>query len=513
MLRHLAAATALAGTLLAGGCTLPPPRLDAERQWREAIADLGMVAIYPASEDVMVGDAFLFVPGAQNFDLVRVTSAPPDLLAEQFCWQEQDRPSLDSRPFPGREASAGQPAVASDRGGASGHLVCPSGTPAAGGTPVRRQDLRRIAPFDVPVAAHHMTRLREEAIPTLEVGRFSQGEVAGGITSGNFALALGFGGSAASGVRIELRHLQSATLEELRASRLIESVLIARYRRAGRGGEDFANALTPLMLARSLLYADHRNGTSLSRSFCGADFIGLNRTGARIVLANRVLYAGGIGFDFLSESVAATRVALDAAAVLAGRTQPTGLPDFNPGQGGQGGGQGGGGQGGGGQGGGGQGVGGQGGNQAATGADALRGETARLMGTVNNILTLPPGGPGQARARLSVGRFGNLTLEREFARPAAVGMGAALHFPIPDVAVPVNEAQINEALAFCSLEHDVGPQARQALERRLRIGLDWVRFLADEGGQRSGAARQPVTARPEGTLPPLPPLRQLRLRP
>jgi hypothetical protein len=490
MRRRLVATTALAGTLLASACALPPPRLDAERQWRDSISQLGMFAIYPASEDVSVGDAFLYVPDAPGFNLVRVTAAPRNLLAEQFCWQEEDRPALDTRPFPARAASGDQPAVAAHPGGQPGVHLCPQ--PTRGGsanTPNPRHGLRRVAPFDVRPEAGHLTRLREEAIPVLEVGRFSQGEIAGGLTSGNIGLALGFGGSAASAVRIELRQLQSASLEELRASRLIELVLLYRYRRVREtGGQDYANSLTPLMLARSLLYADHRNGSRMSRHFCQANFDALDTSGARVILANRVLYAGGVSYDFLSETVGAARLALDAASALSGRTQNPQVPELpdavdgaRPDR-----------------------------DQAARGNARLEAEIARLMGMVNNVLTLPAGGPGQARARLSVGRFGNLSLDRDFARPLAVGMGAALHFPIADAAVPVTEAQIEDVVQFCRLEHLIDARHEAALRARLKVNLGWVTYLAERSAGRTPAAVTPPASR--GQLTPLLPSANVRVR-
>lgn len=444
----LAAIVPLCAALAA--CTLPPPRLDAERQWGEAISNLGLFPIYPPSEDVMVGDVFLHTPNSQYFDLVRVTSAPVGALAEQFCYQEQDRPAIDTPPRAAVPATTDRAAIPADPGGAPGNVLCQDGVP--------RGTLRAVAPTDLaPNNARHMTRLREAALPRLEVGRFSQGEVAGGLTSGNIGLALGFGSSGASGIRVELGGLQSAALEEVRASRLMVDVQLARL----RAPRDFQNSLTPIMLLRSLYNADNRNGTTMARSFCRADFDALNTLGARIVVANRVLYATSVNYDFLSERIAATRLALDFLSALPNQpqnpSQPTldaPKPDQSGGNGNQGG---------------------Q-GNPTQTGAAALQAEQARLLRMAGNLLTLPVTASGRADARLTVGQFGNLSLNRSFARPAAVGMGASLHFPLSDAAVPVNDIQIEEVLRLCEV-HFGRDANRPALQTVLKANLDWLKYL------------------------------------
>lgn len=436
---------------LLAGCAQSLPKLDAETQWRDAMGNLGMVAIYPPSEDIMVGDAFLFIPGARYFDAVRITSAPGELLAEHFCWQEQDRLRLDDRP---RAAVAADPKKGEagkevHAGGADGGLPGCTGTGARGaqgGTAQGRnrvQGLRRIAPYDVAPASHHLTRLREEAIPMLEVGRFTKGEIGGAATFGNFGLNLNAASDNQAAMRVELRELQSATLEEMRGHRLIDLIAISRWwrtnrhERNARHAEDYANALTPLRLAQSLSLADDRNGTSHFAHFCRADFAALDSAGTRILVANRVLYAGGVTFDFMSQDVFALRAALDFASVLANRPQNPQVLDFKAtGTPGQGQGQG-------------QGQDGSGASNANKGAASdLDKELARTLALTNNILTLP-GAVGQAQARLTTGRFGNLALQRDFRRPAAVGMGAALHFPIRNAALPVHESQIVDAIMFC----------------------------------------------------------------
>jgi len=456
-----------------GACGASPPKLDSELQWREAIGNLGMFAIYPPSEDVMVGDVFLYVPAVATFDMVRVTSVPGALLARQFCFQEDDRPALDTQPALGVPADDKKLAVAAKPGGEAGNVVCPKATKTGtdiiddkAAAPVGRSHLRRIAPYNVtPTGGVYLTRLREEAIPTLDVGRFSQAEIAGGITSGNFGVALGLANSAASGIRLELRQLQSATLEELRTSRLIEAVSISRWKAAqrphqrgtGTTGPDYPNSLTPLMLARSLTHADNRNGTQLARQFCRGEFDKLNDSDARVVVANRVMYAGGVTFNFMSEHVTALRTAIDFASVLANMPQAPKVLDVAA----------------------------KGGAAVAPtapvdGAPAsIAGELARLMKIANDSLSLSAGGPGQARARLAIGNFGTLALTREFARPAAVGMGAALHFPIAEAAVPVNRAQIEDVVAYCKVTHDVDEAAQKLLKKQMDSNLTWVKYLVD----------------------------------
>lgn len=509
-------------SLVLAGCAQAPPRLDVEQQWRKAMGDLGLYALYPPSEDVMVGDVYLSLPDtAGSFDLVRVTSAPAVHLAVQFCHQEEDRLALDSRPRAEIPAEAGRERVPAHAGGDRGNVECPETPPpgrAGRGRPQDpRGDLRRIVPYDVTATRDHLTRLREEAIPILEVGRFTQGEIAGGATSGN--LGFGFGAGAASNValRVELRHLQSATLDELRASRLIEAINLSRLRAVRNRERDFPNALTPLMLARSLQFWDNRNGTDLTDRFCRGDFASLDRRGTRILVANRVLYAGGISYNFLSSDVAAVRATLDFASALANRTQAPRVLEL-PGAGGQ------------------AAAGGvvppanpPASNRAPAAAAALDNELARTMRLANDMLSLPAGGPGEARARLAVGRFGNLSLDRDFRRPLAVGMGAALQFRLAEAAIPASEQQIEEVREFCRVVAGVDGAGMAALDRRMRHNNAWFAFLdqrrpvvpgqgvgetpvAPFQQREGGDAAAPVPAiQARERLPPLPP-GQVRVR-
>jgi hypothetical protein len=466
-------AAALSAALLSA-CALPPPRLDAERQWGEAIANLGMFPIYPPSEDVMVGDAFLHSPNSQFFDLVRITAAPREMLVEQFCWQEQDR--LVSDAVKDGASGAVNPGIDCD--------PPRSPRPAA----IRQ----RVAPTTGAITLQHVTRLREAAMPTLAVGRFSEGEIAGAGLLGSVGASLGIGWSAGSAVRVELKDLQSMSLDELRGSRLVEEIATSRYARANRGdARDFRNSLTPLMLARSVLLADYRNGTDNAKLFCAGNFDALDSRGARIVVANRVLYANTISFNFISESVAATRLAVSIADALGGPATP-GVPTLpNAPSAPQG-----------------SAAGPAAANASTLSLDAQR---AAMLARANQILALEPGGPGQAAARLTVGQFGTLALDRTFARPAAVGMGAALHYPLGDAAVPASVTQIEDVIRFCSTTFG-GSQA--ALLQRLQANLAWVEYL-DTRRQRPRqafgvTADTPVRERVQ--LPPFQPTAASRVR-
>ncbi|MBB5695964.1 hypothetical protein [Muricoccus pecuniae] len=447
-----------------------------------------MFAIYPPSEDVMVGDIFLHIPDARFFDLVRITSAPRSLLAEQLCYQEGDRLASDAI-----------------KDGADG-----AGTTL---TQCRRNELRRVLPFDGTTGTSHLTRLREAAIPTLEVGRFSEGEIGGAGLFGNFGAALGVGRSGAAALRVELKSLQTLTLDELRGSRLIEDISISRIRRVNReGGTDYPNTLTPLMLIRSLVFADNRNGTQTGARFCRGDFSTLDRTGARIVVANRILYAGAVNFDFMTQTVGTMRLAIDFASTLANLPQAPVVPTLSgaspppP-------------------------------KDAAGAPPAALGKPAEtppreagldfeahrtaLMAAVARVITLPADTPGRAAARLTTGRFGNLTLHQPFARPAAVGMGAALHFSLADAAIPANQEQVEDALVYCRFIYG-GPTT--ILEQRLKANLSWALYLTrreagshasdqklyDWIASQSGAPQPAV--QPRTALPRLVPSANIRVR-
>ncbi|MFM7690510.1 MAG: hypothetical protein ACKPAC_13810, partial [Alphaproteobacteria bacterium] len=387
-------------------------------------------------------------------------------------------------------------------GGADGGLPgCIGTSPRVGQRSIaqdqnRIRALRRIVPYDVAPANHHLTRLREEAIPTLEVGRFTEGEIGGAATFGNFGLNLNAASKNQAAMRVELRELQSATLEEIRGQRLIELITLSRWRRTNRDSrhaEDYPNALTPLRLARSLSLADDRNGTSHFAHFCRADFAALDRAGTRILVANRVLYAGGVTFDFMSRDVLALRATLEFASVLANRPQaptvipfgndpPPGADNNNKGR-----------------------------DAPADNASELDKELARTLALTNNILTMP-GAVGQAQARLTMGRFGNLALQRDFRRPAAVGMGAALHFPIRNAALPVHESQIVDAIMFCRQRGYRKPDEEERLKNILLANLRYVEYLVarnfDNNSRGLDARLVPDLASLSGAqVPELPPSR------
>ena len=131
--------------LLAGCSRLPRPTADAEEQWQKAMEGLQLWSIYPPSEDVMVGDVFLSVPGERDtLDAVRITSAPANLVAEQFCWQEEARFSLDTIQRSAVKDDKGnetQPAV---NAGESGRSIGCERTARAGNRTASRQEERRI---------------------------------------------------------------------------------------------------------------------------------------------------------------------------------------------------------------------------------------------------------------------------------------------------------------------------------------------------------------------------------
>lgn len=82
------------------------------------------------------------------------------------------------------------------------------------------------------------------------------------------------------------------------------------------------------------------------------------------------------------------------------------------------------------------------------------------------------------RARLGLGRFGNLALHQDFRRPLAVGMGAALRFPLEDAAVPVTDRQIDEVIFFCRSLFGREAAAYATLRETLDFNRAWVALLA-----------------------------------
>ncbi|MFL1463504.1 hypothetical protein ACI6QG_14960 [Roseococcus sp. DSY-14] len=474
-----------AGVALAG-CGLPqPPSLNAERQWTASIANLGLFAIYPPSEDVMLGDVFLHVPNARYFDLVRITAAPPTILARTLLRQECDRFVPD--------------ATADGSSGVIPRENCPR--VFEGGSHSEVQGLRRISGSHAAPGNAHAIRMREADLPNVDVGRFTEGDLAGAGLIGTVGAALGIGRSGAAAVDVTLTGLRSLTLDEVRASEFIEFVAVERLQRvSGRDdGRDFDDALTPLMLLRSLSLSDARNGTDTARRFCMGEFEWLNARGHRIVVANRILYATGIAFDYRSRDLLAARAALDLAGLTQAGPRPT-TPPVLP--------------------------------AAAAAAPIVRPlprgpaaaraeaeakrrdeeekQAAAALARIQQATSTPMGFSG----RFTTGRHGNLAMLSAFQRPAAVGMGAALHFALQDAAVPASLEQVEDAQQFCRFTGGYSNRMTNQLHRNLA----WAAFLASRRGYQVDPAITSITAPalnappPSRQLTPLAPNASLRVR-
>jgi hypothetical protein len=262
--------------------------------------------------------------------------------------------------------------------------------------------------------------------------------------------------------------------------------------------DDYPNALTPLMLARSLRLADQRNGSDHFARLCRGDFATLEERGVRVVVANRVLYAGSVTFDFMREQVSTARLALDFASALAGMPQKPVVPALPgaqtppQGSGASSGSSSSGSSSSGGSGSGSSGGSGSGGQKPATPPEFdFEAQRAAMLATANRLMTLKADKAGQASGRLTTGSFGNLAMYREFVRPAAVGMGAALQFPVREALLPAGADQVNEALVFCRATEGT---ASPALEDVLWRNLAWSFYLdlRDKDDQR--AALEPEDA-------------------
>jgi hypothetical protein len=184
----------------------------------------------------------------------------------------------------------------------------------------------------------------------------------------------------------------------------------------------------------------------------------------RVIVANRVLYAGSIEFDFSQDRQFGLRAAVNLAAALPTSEQsakaPT-LPSPPP--------------------------------AASAGPDAVKRQSQAVKDLLANTPGGPEGSPAGATATFGVGTEGTLSLKQTYLRPMAVGFGAALTYPVQNAMVPLSPAEQLDGANFC--RSDAGIEPSDLFMQTLAANYMGVRSLAN-GGPRTSTALVPG-----GTLP------------
>lgn len=512
-----------AACIALAGCS--PPEIDVDRQWRETMSRLGMYGIFPLSEDVQPGDVFLTVPAearAQSreprFNMIRLGSVETSLLLDRM--QQRERQRLRIR-FAG--ASSAQPGVSdpatgggSPRGSSAGTPSGQGGTSQAAARPVRlaaagdaaptgvgptgptRPAAPRSRPTSTPATrepdVHEVgsqsagPRLRRIAIPGIQAATITEAQLGAAGIFGNIGASLGIAGSQSQAVRISFRNLMALGLDQTQAEEMLRKQRTAWLQ----------SNLRPRQLVDQLLRLDR----TAARALCGGNSRYFDDRNILIVIANQVIYAGNIEYEFERSSRTAAALQLELARVMpTGRPGSASVPNYaytapeNA--------------------------------QPASGATASNrlttSEVAQIRRLLGSIAANTPTTPG-ANVSVGIGRFGGVSLTYTESPPVAVGIGAPIYFEVPAALVAtgkdVDEAQLrldtllrrcwdvlntgeeafvpyNSAPGIDGVPHQLIPLLRltcDATATVLRDGQDLAREEADF--RRGAAAPDPATQFP-----------------
>lgn len=217
---------AFASTLAA--CT--PPKLDIEKQWTEAMQRQSLYAIFPVSEDIMVGDVLLDTRSAKSsaddeFQAIRIARSDPDAVINALCRDRKRRIEiLPSELGPaGTVSGADGEAVRNetkDTTGAEKFVQCaddPEQTVIGEGNAG--------AFIGEANAANASIRLSRSAIPEAQVARITEAQLGAAGIFGNFGANIGLGSSNRTALTIKLNNLQFLELPPRYSIELFKELL------------------------------------------------------------------------------------------------------------------------------------------------------------------------------------------------------------------------------------------------------------------------------------------------
>ena len=443
--RFPAAFLAALGLLFLAACQ-SPPEIDIERQWADTMRRLNMFGFYPMTEDVQIGDVFLYAPprdgspSIPRFSLVRLASFPrTDVMGEIRGQQERDRLKIQplggptSDPAPAKPAAAAKPADAAAAAPASA---------SSGRTPAPQLTVSESCTgFDIANADETRcpVRLQRSSIPALSVGRVSNAQLGAAGILGNTGARLGLGNNSQTAVSISLRNVQELTLDAWRIDRLRNDHETAVLR------EVWADLLMDQLRQ---MRPDAMPGLLIA--VCNGDAARLANEQIEVMIINRVVYAGGIEYSFSRNAETALKFALDLQATLPSQPRTPVIPELPGGKAGappQ--------------------------PPAAVPAEPTAAAGQRLASLMDAV-TGESGGAGRAGVTTSfgVGTFGSLALKEDFNRPIAVGAGSRVRYSFHDALAghtgnqTLRERRFGDVQRYC--ERTIGAQFdRAALTRAM----------------------------------------------
>ncbi len=151
-------------------------------------------------------------------------------------------------------------------------------------------------------------------MPSLTVARLTQGQVSGAGLFGNVGAALGIGGSGAAALSITLSDVVSVQLDLIDAYKVLQGVQ-----------KEFAREH---LLPHQMISILQQSRSSLLGPYCRLDPEALRAAGAFVVIANEVMYAHALDYEFHNESAFAARAAADLAGVFPQRAGGPRVPSF-----------------------------------------------------------------------------------------------------------------------------------------------------------------------------------------
>lgn len=402
LLASLAAAAALTG------CANNLPDLDVEEQWTEAMKRQSLYAIFPITEDFMVGDVLLDTrdtPDAQEndaFDVTRIATPPAHAVFLAICADRRNRMSVE-------------PSRARATGSATQEFDIPETTPC----PTTEQEMADLAshPITIGDVRNNKTdgvRLSMSRIPNLTVARLTQAQLNGYGTLQAIGLNVGANKSSEIGMSIKLQDLQSLEVEPTTAVRLLRQLVDSKSARV----PDPYSTL-------EVMWQRWPEGT---RAICEGRFD--DASAMKIAIVTRVEYAGRVEYSFSNQRMQAIKGTLDASGAIG--ALPTGGVDAQA----------------------------TGGAPPASGADSnaaqeLAGTQTALvqqLGALANGVSSSAKSPGAAGGSFSIamGTSGEVGLIETFPRPLAVGAGAKMNFPAQDALLPQHAEDVRSVIYRCA---------------------------------------------------------------
>jgi hypothetical protein len=467
------AAVVMAGLAVLCACG---SRDDIEQDWKSTMARYKMLPVFPITEDVQPGDVFLDVPPAPGADpqpsLLRLGSFDIDSLRNCLAERETGRLFTEaiktgsSPSAAGAAAGAGAPSPPTPASTLSAAATVQPGTsiqttttikaapgapapkapvdkappkpsprtpdaldaetvqteppdPAPAKPPARpgaRSASKTVAQSGCPPQKTYTPRMRRVALPAIEAARVSNWQISGAGPIGRIVSSLGLSRENATALQINFDQLETLELDILSANTLLQNTVVSWLQK---------NGMTPATLLGLTNLASPDRVANICRG--GPQHADNDRAAIRI--ANRVLYAHVIQYEYLQSSYTAGRLAVDIVKPTIGASTPL-VPATTAG------------------------------TSAQPGTTAVATTVGGAIDAINaGLANTAANSPNQStpgvRTTVGIGTYGNVSLSQTYPRPLAVGFNAVHSYAVRDSLIAYGpeqqdaDNQMIEARQFC----------------------------------------------------------------